>query len=136
MLRRLSVIPITDSKRMIYKFFKGDSNWGMEIYAYPKGHPRHGKWDGVTIKRFDANKQNFQPGTTYRPHPTARLVVRLHIDDCVEAEIDGNKRIFRVQKISINAAIFFAEHYEANVDSRSRNKQDSFKYLSKKSKCT
>ena len=125
----LSVIPIKDKFDREYKSYQGDSNWGMEIYEYPRGHKKTGKWDGIVISRFDANQPNFQPGETYKPHPAARLVMRLKINDCVEIADDGKKRIMRLQKISED--LTFTEHFEANVDSRNRDKENPFKYYRK-----
>ncbi len=125
----LKVIPIKDEAGNEYKAYKGDSNWGMEIYEYPQGHKKAGRWDGVVISRFDANQHNFKPGQTHKPHPAARLVMRLQINDCIEIEENNKKRIMRLQRVSRNLA--FAEHHEANVDARDRDIEDSFKYYLK-----
>ncbi len=125
----LSVIPILDAEGSAYKAYKGDSNWGIEIYAFPSVHKKAGRWEGVVISRFEANQHDFQPGQTARPHPAAKLVMRLQINDCVEIENDGEKKLYRLQKVSQNGQMSFAELHEANVDSRERNKEDPFKYL-------
>lgn len=126
----LSVIPIKDAAGKPYKAYKGDSNWGIEIYAFPKGHHKAGKWQGVVISRFEANQEGFKPGETSRPHPAAKLIMRLHINDCVEmTEGDGTK-LYRLQKVDQHGRMSFAELHEANVDSRNRSKEDPFKYLS------
>lgn len=124
----LSVIPIRDAEGKPYKGYKGDSNWGIEIYAFPPGHKKANKWEGLVISRFEANRKDFQPGQTCRPHPAAKLVMRLQINDCVEMEHDGERKLYRLQKI--DRSLSFAELHEANVDSRNRSKEDSFKYLS------
>ena len=136
-IESLKVIPIRDKYRNVYKYFKGDSNWGMEIFEYPDGHHLVEKWEGVVISRFDANKPDFLPGLTYRPHPAARLIMRLQINDCVEIDSDREvRKIIRLQYISIRKSIrknrkllYFAPHYEANVDARQRDKEDPFNYL-------
>lgn len=125
----LSVIPILDAEGNAYKVYKGDSNWGIEIYAFPSGHRKAGRWEGVVISRFEANQHDFQPGQTRRPHPAARLVMRLQINDCVEMENGAERRLYRLQKINQNGQMSFAELHEANVDSRDRSKEDSFSYL-------
>ena len=125
----LKVIPIKGKDGKAYKTYKGDSNWGMEIYEDPQGHKKAGKWDGILISRFAANQRDFQPGHTYRPHPAARLVMRLQINDCVEIEENGKKQIMRLLTISDDLA--FAEHNEANVDARNRDKENSFTYYYK-----
>lgn len=125
------IIAIQDSHGNSYKAYKGDSNWGMEIYAFPETDKKADKWQGVVISRFDANKPGFQPGTTYRPAADARLVMRLQINDCIEIEEAGEKRLLRLQKMSQDGNLVFAPLNEANVDARNRDKNDEFKYVSK-----
>ena len=125
----LSVIPILDAEGNAYKAYKGDSNWGIEIYAFPSGHRKAGRWEGGVISRFEANQRDFQPGQTCRPHPAAKLVMRLQINDCVEMENDGERRLYRLQKINQNGQMSFAALHEANVDSRERSNEDPFSYL-------
>ena len=121
----LSIIPIKDKNGNIYKAFKGDSNWGYEIYEYPEGHEKAGKWEGFAISTHDANQKNFQPGVTRRPHPTAKLVMRLHVNDCIEIiGKDSTPQIMRLQIIS--KSLFFIPPNEANVDKRARNKELKF----------
>ena len=130
-VERNRVIPIVNKDGKIYKAYRGDSNWGIEIFSFPLSHPKFGKWEGVVVSRFDANKPEFQPGCTCRPHPTAKLVMRLQINDCIEVEENGVKRIMRLVKVSLNGQMEFASHTEANVDTRNRNKDDAFKYWNK-----
>ena len=127
----LRVIPIKDSDGRVYKAHKGDSNWGIEIYEYPSGHRKEGKWIGQVISRFEANQNSFRFGFTRRPHPAARLVMRLQINDCLEIKCGDSARIMRLQKLNQNGTMEFAEHHEANVDSRNRDKNDSYSYYRK-----
>ena len=133
-VENLSVIPIRDQSNEIYKAHPGDSNWGLEIFSYPEGHEKAGKWVGETISRFLANQKEFKPGSTYRPHPAARLVMRLQIDDCIEIENPDrenmHKCFLRVQKLSANK-VTLAPLNEANVDARDRDSEDSFKFIVK-----
>ena len=124
-------IPIRDKNGNIYKGYQGDSNWGMEIYAFPENHKKADKWEGVVISRFNANKQGFQPGTTYRPHPEAKLVMRLQINDCIQIEDKGEKRILYFVKCNQAKRMYFAEHNEANLRKRNDDENDSFKYFVK-----
>lgn len=128
---RMKVIPIKDQSGKEYKAYKGDSNWGMEIYTYPDGHPKASKWEGVVISRHDANQKEFRPGQTKKPHPAARLVTRLHINDCIEITKDERRQIMRLQKLAQEGTLTFAPHNEANVDARNDNKNDSFKYFNR-----
>ncbi len=127
----LSVIPIQDAEGTLYKAYKGDSNWGIEIYAFPPGHEKDGKWEGVVISRFEANQKGFKPGETHKPHPAAKMIMRLQINDCLEMGqgVGGERRLFRLQVVSQSGRMSFAELHEANVDSRNRSKEDPFKYL-------
>ncbi len=124
----LSVIPIKDRSGTPYKAYQGDSNWGIEIFSYPKGHKNFGNWKGVVISRFKANQPNFRPGFTYRPHPAAKLVMRLQINDCIEIKDVGKFQFMRIQKVSKDGVITLAPLNEANVDTRNRDKGDSFQY--------
>ena len=129
--QQLTVIPIKDkSSGEPYKGYKGDSNWGMEIYEYPSTHKKSGQWVGVVISRYDANQHTFKPGQTFRPHPAAKLLMRLHINDYLHIKWKGAASIFRVQKIS-DGEVSLAAPHEANVDKRTRDSDDQFKYLRK-----
>lgn len=57
--------------------------------------------------------------------------MRLQIDDLVRMELDGTCRNMRVVVITSNGQMFFAEHNEANVDGRNRDKENAFSYVSK-----
>ena len=128
---KLKVIPVEDQSGYVYKAYKGDSNWGMEIYQYPDTHKNSGKWEGVVISRFEANQPGFKPGHSCKPHPAARLVMRLQRGDCVEIEQSNKKQIVRLQKMSQNGQLAFAPLHEANVDARNRDNSDPFNYLLK-----
>ena len=128
---RLKVIPIKDINEKAYKAYKEDSNWAMEIYSFPEGHKKAGKWQGVVISRFRANQSDFKPGQTDRPHPAAKLVMRLQINDCLDIEEAGKQCIVRVQKMSQPGRLTLVPLHEANVDARDRDKEDSFKFISK-----
>ena len=128
-IENLSVIPVVDCNGRQYKAHKGDSNWGIEIFSFPKGHNKFGKWQGVVISRFDANQENFRPGFTRRPHPAAKLVMRLQTNECIEIDEHGKIRTMRLQKFSKNGQMNFAPVNEANVDSRIRDK--TFQYWNK-----
>lgn len=58
--------------------------------------------------------------------------MRLMIDDLVKLKLsEAVELVGRVTTISGNGQIFMAAHNEANVDSRNRDKSDSFGYVSK-----
>jgi len=129
-METLSVSPISgqDSENP-YNSYKGESKWGVEIYSLPSGHKNAGDWKAVTISRFDANKKDFKPGETFRPHPAARLIMRLQINDCVEMldpKTREERKLYRLQLAS--SSMIFAEIHEANVDKRNRDRDEKFKY--------
>ena len=127
-VERKKVIPINGPDGNPYKAYDGNSNWGMEIYEFPEGHAQAKKWKGVVVSTYDANKAEFKPGETFRPHPAAKLVMRLHINDIIEVQSDGDQILYRVQKLS-GSTLTVAHSHEANVDSRNRDESDTFKYL-------
>lgn len=118
-----------------YKGYVSSNNYCVEIWRDDRG-----KWKGNVISRFQAYQLVRQlgdvEGVKRLRHPELSqagkpLVMRLMIDDLVRfGTIDGTK-IMRVVKISGTGQIFFAEHNEANVDARDRDKGDPFKYTSK-----
>ena len=120
----LTVVPIyKDKNGKPYKFFKPDSNWACEIFS------SGGKWRGEIIPTFYANQPKFRPRWRH-DNPSASLIMRVHIDDMLKLNIDGQEKIVRVQRIS-QGGITLAEHHEANVDQRGRDSENSFKFISK-----
>lgn len=122
-------------KPLAYKGYVGGNNYCIEIWRDETNH-----WSGEVISTFqayqivrklgekDAMKQLRDPKVSLNGNP---LVMRLMIDDLVRFEAHGETRTLRVVKIGGNGQVFFADHHEANVDARNRNKEDSFKYISK-----
>jgi CRISPR-associated endonuclease Csn1 len=118
-----------------YKGYVGGSNYCIEISQDEKG-----RWNGDVISTFQAYQtvrefgedeglkrlRNLSFSQSAKP-----LVMRLMLDDLVRLDIDGYMRTMRVAVISGNGQIFMCDHNEANVDSRNRNKEDSFAYVSK-----
>jgi len=126
MCEELGVVPIKDRKTgKAYKAYKPDGNAFNEVYELPNG-----KWVSVVIRRFDANQPDFN-SADFRPHPAARKVMRLHIDDLVAVDDGGQRRVLRVVKLS-GQKITLADHFEAGaLKSRDADKEDPFKYLEK-----
>ena len=114
-----------------YKGYKGDSNYCIEIVLNEKG-----KWEGEVISTFEAYQLVREHGVARLRHAGLslsgkRLVMRLMLDDSIRLEIDGSVRTMRVATLSGNGQVFMADAQEANVDSRNRDKTESFAYLSK-----
>jgi CRISPR-associated endonuclease Csn1 len=142
-VEKLSVIPMRadkaaerhgqaeDGQALPYKGYKGDSNYCIEIWRTESG-----KWASTVISTFEAHDivrlhgldRLRQPALAQNGRP---LVMRLMLDDFVRLELDGLTRTLRVATLSGNGQVFMAEHNEANVDARNRDKTASFKYVSK-----
>lgn len=118
-----------------YKGYVGGSNYCIEIYCNEKD-----KWCGEVISTYHAyqiiRKMGEVEGYQQLRHPQFtqsghQLVMRLMNNDMVKMDVEGDRKIMRIVKIGGNGQIFFAEHNEANVDARNRDKEDSFVYVSK-----
>lgn len=126
MTEALKVVPIKDRRTgKLYKAYKPDGNAFADIYQLPNG-----RWKAVVVRRFDANQLDYDPAQD-RPHPAAKKIMRLHIDDMVALEDAGRRRILRVVKMS-GQTITMAGHKEAGaLKTRDADKTDSFNYFSK-----
>ena len=124
-IENLKVIPVKDKSGKAYKAYKGDSNWGVEIYEYS------GKWTGKVISRYEANQESFRKGIRFRPHSSARMIMRLKINDCIEISEGDDREIMRLQKLSRSGVLSFISIVEANVDQRVRSGE--LKYTGKSS---
>lgn len=119
-----------------YKGYKGGSNYCIEIVQ-----DEEGKWSGEVISTYDAyqiiRSMGEDKGYQRLRHPSLsqsgkQLVMRLMIGDIVAFSFANGRQLFKVVAINgNNGQIFFAEHFEANVDARNRDKSSPYKYLSK-----
>ncbi len=132
-LEKPNLIPIKDKNGKNYKGFISGNNWGMEIWEYPlkikegnKDAKKTGKWEMKIITQFERAQNDFKLGETTKPHPGAKLVMRLHKNDCIKIKENETIKTMKVQKIGTKG-IFLAEHYEANT--RKRIEKGEFKYL-------
>lgn len=136
MVEELAVVPINDRRtgndprtgkpyKTPYKAYKPDGNAFGDIYRLPNR-----RCTAVVVRRFDANQPDFDL-VKYRPHPAAKRIMRLHIDDMVALEDAGQRRILRVVKMS-GQTITLADHQEAGaLKRRNDDKDDPFKYFEK-----
>lgn len=118
-----------------YKGYVSGSNYCVEIWRNEKGD---WSWDVIsTFKAYQIVRElGVEAGVARLRHPTLSqsgqpLVMRLMINDLVKFEVDGQMKVMRVVKIKGTGQVYFAEHYEANVDKRDSDTEDSFKYVSK-----
>jgi len=118
----LSVIPFTDADGKIYKGYKGDSNHCAEVWQLLDG-----TWTSVVLTSFNANK--FGLGHS-RPHPAAKLVMRLFNKDNVVLEHPKAGFIHAIISQMGAKQLILSPPNQANVDARNRNKDDPFKFWS------
>jgi CRISPR-associated endonuclease Csn1 len=138
----LKVIPLTapkasnrhgflaDGSHRPYKGYKGDSNYCMEIIRTQKG------WAGEVVSTFEAYQavKKHSKGILRNEKLSlsgSPLIMRLMRNDVLRLEINQEIRTMRITKLSRNGQIFMADVHEANVDSRNRDRLDSFAYVSK-----
>ena len=111
------VIPIGDASGKAFKGYKPGGNEFAEIWRMPDG-----SWQTVIVSTFYANQPGFN-AANYRPHPAAKRLMRLQIDDMGALGEGEERRIVRVRKMDNNKTgprIVVDDHNEANVDARIR----------------
>ena len=112
-----------------YKLVKRDGNHRTEIWRLPDG-----TIEMCVISTFDAARQAEaerlgRKVPDLRPHPAAKLVMRLHKNDPVAIGAGEERRIMRVVKMR-KGQLTFAPHNEAgNLKARDSDKGDIFKYF-------
>ncbi len=128
--RRLSVIPIADRRTgEPFKAYQGNSNYCYDIWVNAKG-----RWTGEVVSTFEAYQRARKDPDWRRGRVNGAgepLVMRLCKDDMLEIDRDGRRVIVRVCKMT-PGRIAMAEHFEANVDARTRPKYngiDPLKYI-------
>lgn len=117
----VGVVPIKERKTgKPYKAYRPDGNAFADIYQLPDG-----SWKTVIIRRFDANQPHYNPATE-RPHPAAKKLFRIQIDDLCAIYQNEERRIVRVCKLSTESGkehVYLIDHNESNVDARVRDKE-------------
>ena len=119
---------IKHGDEFIKAYIPGD-NHRIEIYQLPDG-----SWKGEGITVYDANQEQFEP-TWRRNQPEARLVMKIHNSDMIEADFGSGREVYRVCQLAPSAnRLHLALHYEAgSLESRDRenNDVDPFHYKRK-----
>lgn len=137
------VVPITAPRQLArhglddrgqprsYKGYIPDGNHCIEIVANDKG-----KWEGEVTATFEAYAIARSRGKDVLSNPAKSLsgkplLMRLMIDDFIRLEIDGRQRVMRIASINAAGRLSLADHNEANVDARNRDKESSWRYAYK-----
>ncbi len=89
------VVRIEDSNGEAYKGYLPGGNEFADIWRLPSGG-----WQTVVVSKFDANQHDFNPGDL-RPHPAAKRLMRLQINDMGALGEGSNRRIVRVRSMSV-----------------------------------
>ncbi len=128
---KLRVIPFKDRAGNIYKAYKGDGNYCYDIWMNEKG-----KWTGEVISTFDAYQLSRTDNDWWKKlvgRTGQALIMRLRKDDMLQIEHEGKKLVLLVNQVTPGQVIM-SEHFEANVDARTRKKyvgDDPLKYIFK-----
>jgi CRISPR-associated endonuclease Csn1 len=102
------------------KAYKSGSNHAFEIWHMPDGTYKPQVITAWELHNLDTLK---------RPHPAAKRVLRLHKNDMVAIERDGQTVICHVQKTGLAHGAYLVPHNEANADARNRNASDPFRWF-------
>ncbi|PLX37064.1 MAG: type II CRISPR RNA-guided endonuclease Cas9 [Hyphomicrobiales bacterium] len=102
-IRRVRILKTNETARKVTHgdgfekaYIPGD-NHRIEIFSLVDG-----EWSGEGVSVFDANKPGYEPDWRRR-HPEARLVMRVHNGDLVEADFGEGRRIWRVVRLEPSA---------------------------------
>ena len=113
MVDKQTVIPIKDRTGKPYKGYRAGGNEFADVWQLPD---KHKTWKIVAVPTFYANQPKFDLDK-YRPHPAAKRLMRLRINDMGALGEGPERRIVRVRKIT-NAEnwvlVFLDDHNEAN----------------------
>jgi CRISPR-associated endonuclease Csn1 len=123
-IERIELIPIRkrgDKNAPPYKGFKPDGNAYMNVFQSLTGP----QWEGDVVTLFNANNPEPQAKEESR-----KRIIRLFNRDMLEMEHSGARKLFYIQRMSAKL-ISLAEHFEANADSRTRDKADPFIFVYK-----
>lgn len=125
---RLSVIPMKDSHGSEYKAYKGDGNYCYDIWMDEKS-----KWTGEVISTYQAyqlSRTNKDWWRNLKGQDGQKLLMRLRKGDYLQLAHEGRNITAQIVKMSFGV-IALAEHFEANVDARTRDKTSGLKYIFK-----
>lgn len=140
-VRRVRVLERLDSTAAIadrrtgrpYKRVKLDGNHRAEFWRLPSKGDKPGKVVMVVVPIMQAArdaeaKRLGRQLEDRRPHPAARLLMRLHKNDTVAFDTGESRQLMRVVKFS-EGTVALAPLFEAgNLKARDADRNDAFKY--------
>ncbi len=114
-VEKQTVIPIKDGAGKYYKGYLPGGNEFADIWRMPDG-----SWQMVVVSTFDANQPAFNIDDK-RPHPAAKRLMRLQINDIGALGEGADRRIVRVRQMDNSKSgprVVLDDHNEANVPAR------------------
>jgi CRISPR-associated endonuclease Csn1 len=127
MTEAVGVRPIMDRQSgKPYKGVKLDGNHCFELWRMPDGIIKT-----IIVTRFDAASTLTTPAGSppSRPHPAAKLLIRLHKSDMVAFSEGAERRLLYVVKMT-GDKVYLAENFESgNLKARDADKSDPFHYI-------
>lgn len=132
-IRRVRILKTKQSVKVVEhgggfrKAYSAGDNHCIEIYELPDG-----SWRGEGVTVFDANRPEFYPAWRGR-HPDAKLALKVHNGDLIEADFGDGRTIYRVCRLEAsNNRLRLAPHNEAgSLAERHSDPDDPFRYAIK-----
>ena len=117
-----------------YKRVKLDANHRVEFWRLPAVGGRLGKVQMVVVPMMvaaaDAEAARLKrPVPDRRPHPAAKLLMRLHKDDVVAFGVGEARRLLRVVKFSEGELTLADLHESGALKARNDDRGDPFRYV-------
>lgn len=105
-----------------YKGYASSETAYVDIWSIP--FKKEKIWEGIFTNIFEANQNT----NKNRPHPAAKLVMRLFKRDCLRLIINGEEKIMRVIQIAPSLkSILLTEHSQGGpVGTRNKDIKDPF----------
>lgn len=103
-LKEDSLAFIRDETGRIYKAYKTDGNAYMDIWLLPDGKTR-----GETVSRYNAH-QPYYRSQIKSNYPTAKKLMRLHVNDIVALGEGEGRRLLRLKELSGQRIVLVENH--------------------------
>ncbi len=117
-----SVVFIRDKQGKPYKAYKTNGNAYMDVWLLPNG-----KTKGETVSRFDTHQKDYA-SPVQAEFPTAKKLMRLHINDMIAIGEGEQRRILCVKTLT-GQTILAVDHNEAgDLRKRERTKDKALQY--------